>query len=602
MKKLKIKSLYKILLLLIINIYINNIFIFILSICLLIFLEKGKSLIISIIFICLVFISNNHFDYINYGFVDKVSEKYIIVNKILYKTKVYNTDFVVGDIVYTNGYKSIENDSDLKNNIIFINEKCAGIGVNNFKKSIYKYINNLDSSNIYKNIFYNVYSEDIYQEYNNISFSLSFYYFVYLIYRKNKNIGIILVIIYSILFGFQIKFYLIIISFLLSFIDLDRTEKNLFKILIICVINKYLLLNYLFILGIIISCYSLSSRKINPIFIGLLQSFFFGEIKIFNVLFYKLYLFEKITVFIFALLSLLICPLQDGFILYSHLLDKIFSIFSLSIRGSINIPALFILLLFFKIFKIKNNLIKYFMFIFIALIPFNMFITHINFIDVGQGDSALIIDSSCNKTILIDTGSKYTYSKLKKELYREGIYRINYLIITHDDEDHNGNINNLSNDFIIDNYIYDGEDIYTNNLSLNYLSLGNNNGIDNDNSLVYLLYIDNYSVLFTGDISSNVENKIITDFSINDIDILKVSHHGSNSASSRYFIGSLKPEIAIISTSGQYGHPHKEVIKNLNDFLVKTYITKNDGSIKIFFTNLIDYIITGKNRFDIIKK
>lgn len=586
----------------IINILINNIYIFIFSIIMLFILEKEKAIIILIIFIYLIYISNNHYDYINFGFVDNVSEKYIIVNKILYKTKVYNTNFEVGDIVHTNGYRIIESDSNLKNNIIFTNDYCSKISTNVFKKSIYRYIDNLDNSNTYKNIIYNVYNEDIYREYINISFSLSFYYFVYLIYNKNRKIGILLVIFYSILFGFQIKFYLIIISYILSLMKLDNTEKNLIKIATICIINKYLLQNYSFILGIIISLYNLSNYNINPLFIGLLQSSFFGEVKIFNVLFYKLYLFEKITIFIYALLSILIRPLQSSFILYTHLLDKVLSIFSISIRGKINILIFIMLIMMFKLFNIKSIYLKYLLFLIVSLIPFNSFISHIDFIDVGQGDSALIIDSSCNKTILIDTGSKYNYSKLKKELYSEGIYRINYLIITHDDEDHNGNINNLSNDFIIDNYIYEGKDIITNNLVLKHLSLNSNSDNDNDNSLVYLANIDNYSILFTGDISSNIENRIITDYSINDIDILKVSHHGSNSASSRYFIGSLKPEIAVISTSGQYGHPHKNVIKTLDDFLVKTYITKNDGTIKIYFTNFFDYIITDKNRFDIIKK
>lgn len=601
MKKLKIKSLYKYLILLIINILIKNNYILLFSVALIFFIEGKKSILLSVILISIVFVSNNHADLLKCGFVDSVNDKYIIINKILYKTKIYTTEYEVGDIVLTKDSNNNENESDLKNNIIFYNEQCKLIATNKLKNKLYKYIESLEYCNIYKNIFYNIYDEDIYQEFDSISFSLSFYYLAYLIFRNNKKAGILLISAYSLLFGFQIKFYLIIINFILSYFEFDRTENTLLKILIICIINKYLLLNYSFVLGIIISLYGLTNKIINPLFIGILQSHFFGEIKIFNVMFYKLYIFEKISISILALLSLLIHPLQNILIIYSHILDNILSIFSFSIREKINIFSLIFLILLIKLLKIKNNYLKYILFLIFCIIPFNMFTTHINFIDVGQGDSALIVDSSSHKTILIDTGSKYNYSKLRKELFKEGIYKIDYLIISHDDEDHNGNINNLYKDFVIGNIIYEGKDISTEKMILKYLPLPKSEN-DNDNSLVYMLYLDNYSILFTGDISKNIENNIITEHSINDIDILKVSHHGSNSATSKYFVGSLKPEVAIISTSGLYGHPHKDVINTLDDFLVRKYITKDDGSIKIFFTNFIDFIITDNNRFDIIKK
>ena len=113
---------------------------------------------------------------------------------------------------------------------------------------------------------------------------------------------------------------------------------------------------------------------------------------------------------------------------------------------------------------------------------------------------------------------------------------------------------------------------------------------DNDNSLIYLLNVNNLNFLFTGDISSNVEKVLVHKYPSLDIDVLKVSHHGSKTASFKLFLGEIMPEFAIISTSGQYGHPAEEVIENLNAYLVRIFNTKEDGDIEIYFTELYNII------------
>lgn len=603
MKKLKTGFLYKFLIILIINILFKNTYTFIFSILLLIINDIKKSYLYILIFIIIIYFSNSSNDFIRYGFIDTKTDKYVIVNKILYKSKVYNTNFEVGDIVYSSNSKISENENELKNNIKYTSKDIRKIGTNFAKNKIYRHIDINSNSALYKNIFYNTYDESINDQYNNISFGLTFYYFILLIFKRNKKVGLAILFLYSILFGFQIKFILIIIDFILLFLELDKIESLLFKILIICIINKYLLMNYSFLLGILISTIYIYKNFINITIIGIIQSILFGEVKIFNVVFYKAYIYQKISIFIFAILSLVFHPLENAFIAYSNILDRIFYYLSFSIRGSFNILAILLLITILSIFKVKNSYIQYLIFLLILITPINSLFTNVDFIDVGQGDSILIIDPSKQETVLIDTGSKYNYSKLKKELFSKGIYRINYLIITHNDSDHNGNIDSLKKDFKINNIITEGKDISTNNLYFKYLDISTDEfKDDNDSSLVYLLNVDGYDFLFTGDISSNIENNIMFKVNINDIDVLKVSHHGSKTASTNYFIGSIKPEIAVISTSGQYNHPHKEVIDTLERYSVNTYITKNDGNINFYFTNLLDFIITGKNRFDIINK
>ena len=82
-----------------------------------------------------------------------------------------------------------------------------------------------------------------------------------------------------------------------------------------------------------------------------------------------------------------------------------------------------------------------------------------------------------------------------------------------------------------------------------------------------------------GDSPKNVEEQIIKKNNLNNIDLLKVGHHGSNTSSSKNFIGHIKPKYSIISVgeNNKFGHPNKEVLDTLNDS--KIYRTDQDGSI-----------------------
>ena len=233
------------------------------------------------------------------------------------------------------------------------------------------------------------------------------------------------------------------------------------------------------------------------------------------------------------------------------------------------------------------------------MLPINNPLKHITFIDVGQGDSILIKDGLKGYDILIDTGSIYNYSKLKKQLFNEGVYSIDYLILTHDDNDHNGSKNEIKEDFKISNIIDSPQDIRIKDLYLKNLNFSKFDN-DNDNSLIYISEINNYKVLFTGDISKNVEKELINKSFLSKIDILKVSHHGSKTATSRTFLSKTLPDYAVISTNGRYGHPSNEVIKNLKLFEVNTYITKDDGNIIFYFADILDFIKTRSFNFDII--
>ena len=108
------------------------------------------------------------------------------------------------------------------------------------------------------------------------------------------------------------------------------------------------------------------------------------------------------------------------------------------------------------------------------------------------------------------------------------------------------------------------------------LSDNENSEEENDNSMVILIDHRGFKTLFTGDISENVEKKINRD-----IDILKVAHHGSRTSTSKEFLENTSPKFALISAgvNNSYGHPHQEVLQNLEKHGIIYYVTARDGQV-----------------------
>src|SRR5699024_12263504 len=92
--------------------------------------------------------------------------------------------------------------------------------------------------------------------------------------------------------------------------------------------------------------------------------------------------------------------------------------------------------------------------------------------------------------------------------------------------------------------------------------------------------MDQYSVLFTGDISVDREESLLKeDFNLQS-DILKVSHHGSDTSTSQEFLSRVSPKISLISAgvNNRYKHPHQEVVDNLSESII--YNTQEYGRVE----------------------
>ena len=110
-------------------------------------------------------------------------------------------------------------------------------------------------------------------------------------------------------------------------------------------------------------------------------------------------------------------------------------------------------------------------------------------------------------------------------------------------------------------------------------------GNENDNLSVIYTELNNHKFLFMGDAGVEVEDDLIEKYNLQDIDVLKVGHHGSKTSSGKEFVNELNPKYSVISvgTNNRYGHPNKEVLENLEDS--KIYRTDHDGSIMFKIKN-----------------
>ena len=110
-------------------------------------------------------------------------------------------------------------------------------------------------------------------------------------------------------------------------------------------------------------------------------------------------------------------------------------------------------------------------------------------------------------------------------------------------------------------------------------------GNENDNSSVIYTEFNNYKFLFMGDAGVKVEEDLIKKYNLQDIDVLKVGHHGSRTSSGQEFISEINPKYSIISVgkNNRYGHPNDNILDNLSDS--KIYRTDQDGSIMLKIKN-----------------
>jgi competence protein ComEC len=226
----------------------------------------------------------------------------------------------------------------------------------------------------------------------------------------------------------------------------------------------------------------------------------------------------------------------------------------------------------------------------------------VTFLDVGQGDSA-VIEFPDGKNMVIDTGKtgRETVSFLR---YR-GWKIVDILALSHVHPDHTGGLTSILKKFQVREIWDNGRIIYPDYLSLHSLKRGDvieGKGYRiyalhpypefytmdrgdyvsaNNDSLVLKIEGNTLSFLFAGDIEEEAEENILHLGDWLKSTIIKVPHHGAKTSAWGPFFKTVSPDLAVISAGrdNSFGHPHQEMLDMLQG--ARVYRTDIDGAVKI---------------------
>ena len=215
----------------------------------------------------------------------------------------------------------------------------------------------------------------------------------------------------------------------------------------------------------------------------------------------------------------------------------------------------------------------------------------VHFIDVGQGDAALLI---CDGEAMLIDGGQPSASQLIYTYLRERVPELKYMIATHPHEDHIGGcaaaLNAVPVGLILSPVTewdtrafnsmvkyaeaqgteifvpFEGDVYQLGGSEITVIHCWPEAWTSNDMSIVVRVDYGATSFLFTGDAERMSEYMMIDSGFVLEADVLKVAHHGSSSSSTLEFLEAVNPEYAIISCgkNNSYGHPHQQVIDRLN--------------------------------------
>lgn len=264
----------------------------------------------------------------------------------------------------------------------------------------------------------------------------------------------------------------------------------------------------------------------------------------------------------------------------------------------------------------------------------------ITFIDVGQGDSILVILPD-RKTLLIDGGERESSDAVLATLQEHRLSHIDVVVATHPHADHVGGLIDVINNVDVGQVLDSGQ-VHTTQTFEDFLDAIDNKQIPlrsvregdfilldatvkidilnppaslpdgedneaefNDNSVVLKLTYGNFSALLTGDMQQSNEQRLVSENATAlDVDVLKAGHHGSRTSSISTFLNAVKPEVVVLSlgAGNAYGHPHQEALDRIlaagTKYLVRTDI---DGTITVTSDGSTKYSIVTENTRKIVE-
>ncbi|MDD5337489.1 MAG: ComEC/Rec2 family competence protein [Candidatus ainarchaeum sp.] len=236
-----------------------------------------------------------------------------------------------------------------------------------------------------------------------------------------------------------------------------------------------------------------------------------------------------------------------------------------------------------------------------------------DFLNVGQGDA--IFFKSGNHTMLVDCGEEGKGAYVSNYLMDRGVYRLDYLVITHTDSDHMGGCPEVLRNVLVKNVIMDGQkritasyietmalaanstltiakkydEYYLGVVRMRVLHANTGSSESNQNSIVFMLYDGNFTLLMGADCDLGCETDLLKENI--DADVLKVAHHGSKYGSSAEFLQEVSPQLAVIEVGmNSYGHPANETLERLRDAGAEILRTDLNGTV-VLETNGTGYAL-----------
>lgn len=234
-----------------------------------------------------------------------------------------------------------------------------------------------------------------------------------------------------------------------------------------------------------------------------------------------------------------------------------------------------------------------------------------SFLNVGNGDSCCIYN---NEVVgFIDTGPSQSFGVLNNQLLDLQVDTVDFVVLSHPHSDHAGGYLHLLQRYTVKRlYIlpyelgdFENFDLYNNIIDqskskgteiiyVNHKDVVDIQGIilkffdfswglneENQRSLIVHVTIGNVSGLFMADADASIENRLINTTDINDVDVLKVAHHGSSVSTSSSFLTAIRAEYAVISVGkNTYGHPSYEVCERLYNVGCEFYRTDVCGNVQ----------------------
>ena len=249
------------------------------------------------------------------------------------------------------------------------------------------------------------------------------------------------------------------------------------------------------------------------------------------------------------------------------------------------------------------------------------------YLDAGQSDCTIVICD--DKVLMIDCGTYNQLNTIRQSIHSLEIDKIDYMLITHQHDDHMGSATDLLNDLKVENFIMpklaqsNNVTSKTYNVLINSLDSKNINKIVaqdcksfmlgeamveilspvtqsnnlNNMSVVLKITYGNTEFLFQGDAESKIENDLLrSDYDI-DVDVLKVGHHGSKTSSTDKYLDATSPQIAIISSGygNNYGHPNGTILERFEQKGITAFSTFLNGDITVSSDGKIITVYTQNN-------